>query len=149
MHSLNASIFFPRLLSLPSLTPSSRRRLLEYKAWMDIAMYVSRGSAALLPDEITSYTPKHPSDWKEVFARVNRLDNDDGHAAKLVRALANGKEVSKEYEGKDGFVVTGQMWDLMGHMAIDSVEAEGANWVRNAGFEEAWRDIPVREGARL
>jgi hypothetical protein len=37
----------------------------------------------------------------------------------------------------------------MGHMAIDSVEAGEPHWVRSCGFDEAWKDVPVREGARL
>jgi len=46
-------------------------------------------------------------------------------------------------------VIKGDMWDQLGHMAIDSVEAGGPNWVRSAGFKEAWEKIPIREGPRL
>ncbi|KAH7071516.1 hypothetical protein BKA63DRAFT_535382 [Paraphoma chrysanthemicola] len=151
IHCLNSSIFFSTFLNLPSSTLSnkSKRRLLEYKIWTDIAMYTSRHCPALLPDEIKSYTPKQgQSSWDDIFHRVNKFD-DDGHASKLVRALAHGEEVCKQYEAKDGFPVKGDMWRTLGHMAIDSVEAGEPHWVRSAGFDEAWESVPLREGARL
>jgi len=80
---------------------------------------------------------------------VNRLP-DDGHSSKLVRALANGERVCQEYEdapeAKD-WKIKGDMWLNLAHMAIDSVEATTSKWVRNVGFEEAWKDVPQR-GAR-
>jgi len=30
-------------------------------------------------------------------------------------------------------------------MAIDSLEGGGAMWIRGSGFEEAWKDVPMRE----
>jgi hypothetical protein len=36
------------------------------------------------------------------------------------------------------------MFLKLGHMAIDSVENSQTSWVRNAGFEKAWEDIPDR-----
>lgn len=111
-------------------------------------MYVSRGCPDLLSSEIQNYTPAHDSDWSGVIKRVNKLD-DDGHASKLVRALAHGEQACKKYENKEGFLVKGDMWRKLGHMAIDSVEAGDPHWVRSCGFEQAWEDIPLREGARL
>lgn len=111
-------------------------------------MYISRGCPSLLPSEITDYTPKQESDWAEIITRVNKL-NDDGHAAKLVRALAHGQQASQKYENKEGFVIKGDMWRKLGHMAIDSTEAGEPHWVRSCGFEEAWEKIPLREGAKL
>lgn len=111
-------------------------------------MYASRASPALLLDELTSYQPADRDDsWERVIARVNAL-SDDGHASKLVRALAHGEQVSKKFEGKDGFVVKGDMWRRLGNMAVDSVGTGGPTWVRSAGFEEAWKDVPVREVLR-
>lgn len=114
-------------------------------------MYVSRGSPALHISEIENYKPRKPSGWDGIFTRVNALSDDDGHASKLIRALAHGQKACERYEGQEGFMIKGDMWEKMGHMAIDSVEAGGPNWVRSCGFEEAWREIPLREGedARL
>jgi hypothetical protein len=112
-------------------------------------MYVSRGCPPLLLDEITSYTPARKSGWDGIFARVNALE-DDGHASKLVRALAHGQDACAPFEGKDGFLITESMWPILGHMAIDSVEKGEPDWVRSCGFAQAWKDIPLRgDEARL
>jgi hypothetical protein len=36
------------------------------------------------------------------------------------------------------------MWLKIGNMVIDSVEDDGTNWVRSAGFDEAWKDYKDR-----
>lgn len=150
MHCVNCSIFFSNFISSANafLTPAVKRRLLEWKIWNDIVMYVSRGSPPLLLDEVTNYKPAKDSDWDRIIERVRGHD-DDGHAAKLVRALAHGEQACKKYEDKPGFVIKGDLWRKLGHMAIDSVDAGGPTWVRSCGFEEAWEPIPLREGARL
>lgn len=150
MHCINSSIFFSSFLEQPWLSPANKVRLLEWKVRADLALYASRGCPKLLIDEITSYKPKHGVDapWEDVFERVRALP-DDGHASKFVRALAHGKKTCKPWEGEDGFLIKGDMWRLLGHMVIDSVEDTETDFVRNAGFDEAWKDIPLREGAKL
>ena len=150
MHCVNSSIFFSNFLSAPNafLPPAVKRRLLEWKVWNDIVMYVSRGSPPLLLDEITTYTPARDSDWAGIIQRVIAHE-DDGHAAKLVRALVHGEQACKPHEDRQGFMIKGAMWRQLGHMAIDSVEAGEPRWVRSCGFEQAWEQIPLREGARL
>lgn len=150
MHSINCSIFFSAFIDSKHdswLKNQDRARLLQFKGWSDIAMYISRGSPRLLTEEITEYKPKRPEDgWAEIFARVDAMQ-DDGHASKLVRALANGERVCAEYEEKEGkdWPVKGDMWLKLGHMAIDSVD-EGAEprWVRNCGWDQAWNGVPNR-----
>src|ERR1700712_5594749 len=137
MHCVNSSIFFTRFLQLPSLSTANKIRLLEWKGRNDLALYVSRGSPALLLDEIINYKPKQPSaagtdPWPAIIQRVDRFE-DDGHSSKLIRALAHGKRVCKKWEhNNDAFRIKGDMWDQIGHMVIDSVEASGPNWVRSA-----------------
>ena len=150
MHAVNCSIFFSAFMDGKQdgwLKNEDRVRLLQFKAWSDIAMYVSRGSPELLLDEVTGYTPKQPNDgWAEIFARVDGLP-DDGHSSKLVRALANGERVCREFEGKDeakDWMIEGDTWLKIGHMAIDSVEGTGSKWIRNCGWDEAWKDVPSR-----
>ena len=83
---------------------------------MDLCSYASRGSPPLLLEEITNYVPKHsPSDWNAVFHRARAL-KDDGHACKLVRALAHGESVCAPYEGNAGFRIQGKMWLQLGNM---------------------------------
>jgi hypothetical protein len=150
MHCVNSSIFFSNFLSSANafLTPAVKRRLLEWKVWNDIVMYVSRGSPPLLLSEITHYAPTKDSDWDGIIARVTSI-SDDGHASKLIRALAHGQQACQKYENNDGFTIKGAMWLQLGHMAIDSIEAGEPHWVRSCGFAEAWESIPLRGGARL
>lgn len=157
MHCVNSSIFFSNFLSPTNsfLTPATKRRLLEWKVWNDITMYVSRGCPQLLPEEITHYQPKKHNNsgggWDAIIKRVNALE-DDGHASKLIRALAHGEQACEKHagddkEGKEGWMIKGaDAWLKLGHMALDSVEAEGPNWVRSCGFDEAWEQIPLRDG---
>ncbi|CAI6298918.1 unnamed protein product [Periconia digitata] len=149
MHSVNSSIFFSAFLNAPFLTATQKTRLLEWKVRCDLAMYVSRGSPPLLLSDIENYTPPRGDEsWSEVFERVNRLP-DDGHTCKLVRALANGEKACKPFEGKQGFAIQGELWRKIAGMVVDSVQVGGGHWVRSCGFEEAWADVPLREGAKL
>ncbi|EXJ93831.1 hypothetical protein A1O1_02224 [Capronia coronata CBS 617.96] len=146
IHCVNCSIFFSTLIKEPWLSVESKCRLLEWKGRLDLAMYVSRGCPELRVDEIQNYRPRVPNDtWPETIRRVDKLP-DDGHASKLVRALANGEQVCKafEEESDEVFPIKGDMWLQLGHMAIDSVEASDPHWVRSAGFDEAWEKIPDR-----
>lgn len=75
---------------------------------------------------------------------ISRLHDfpDDGHAIKLGRAALICQEACREYEGTpvgDRFMIKGEdMWQRVLGLIVDSVEAPGPNWVRSAGFEEAW-----------
>jgi hypothetical protein len=158
MHCTNSSLFFTRFLDLPFLSTETKIRLLEWKGRSDLVLYASRGSPALSADEIVSYQAKRPSAngngngsgdvWDGIISRVSQFE-DDGHAAKLVRAVAHGKRVCEKWEGGEEFRVKGEMWDRIGEMVIDSVEAGGPTFVRSAGFEEAWKEVPERRGAML
>ncbi|KAF3009563.1 hypothetical protein E8E13_005702 [Curvularia kusanoi] len=150
MHCVTSSIFFSNFLTSANdfLTPATKRRLLEWKVWNDIVMYASRHSPDLLLSEITDYIPKQDSDWDKIILRVNKLQ-DDGHASKVIRALASGQKSCQPYEDKSGFVIKGDAWRKIGHMAIDSVEAGEPHWTRSCGFDQAWKDVPLRDGAKL
>lgn len=168
MHNTNSSIFFPSLLSLPSLSPASKTRLLAAKARVDLAMYNSRASPPLSLSHITSYVgsskDSHNHDsgavsvseaWNSLFVRIADFP-DDGHAAKLVRAIANARKVCSSMpheEDTEGlFAIRGgkeegeeeETWLKGARMVVDSVEAGGPHWVRSTGFEEAWAEVPKR-----
>ncbi|KAI9881230.1 MAG: hypothetical protein M1823_006671, partial [Watsoniomyces obsoletus] len=92
MHCANSSIFFPLFAKQEWLSAEEKCRLLEIKGRVDVAMYISRACPDLLLDEIKEYRPKKPLDgWEEIFRRVASL-SDDGHASKLIRAIANGEK---------------------------------------------------------
>jgi hypothetical protein len=154
MHCVNSSIFFPTFLDASSPLPvDAKVRLLEWKMRLDLAMYASRRAPPLLTREITDYRPKRESGWAGLFARINGLGEDDGHAAKLLRTVGAVQKVSEKYgEGMD-LRIEGDMWLKIGHMVVDSVEGYGGKdepkWGRSVGFDEAWVNIPGRPVSTL
>jgi len=154
MHCINCSIFFDKFMHQDWLSTENKVRLLEWKGRNAVTMYASRGSPGLLLDEIRNYKPKVPSQdpedpWKDIIGRVCQFE-DDGHGSKLVRALAHGQRICKPYEDRPEFVLKQTDWLQMGHMTIDSVEAaDGIHWIRSAGFDSAWKDVPNRQKAQL
>lgn len=150
IHAVNCGIFFTRFINLPSLSSATKIRLLEWKVRTDLILFVSKHSPELSFNEISDYKPRKPvsgDPWPSLFNRVNHL-TDDGHASKLLRALAHAKQTCIAFEDdvELGFKIKGNMWDTIGHMAADSMESPGEMWVRGAGFDEAWKDVPAREG---
>ena len=117
-------------------------------------------------DEIVNYRPvkARQSSWSQIYQRACEFC-DDGHGSKLVRALSNGENISKPFEGDPRFRIHGsRMWQQLGNMgtlhadhayhtligmaAIDSIEDSGSNWVGSAGFDEAWERQVIRLASR-
>lgn len=117
MHSVTSSIFFSSLLSQPWISRSKKAKLLEYKGRHDLLQYASRGAPLLLVDEVSGYEPKikDKSDWNSIFERANDVD-DDGHACKLVRALAHGEQICAPWEDRKDFIIKRGMWLTIGNM---------------------------------
>ncbi|KAJ5165514.1 uncharacterized protein N7500_007344 [Penicillium coprophilum] len=139
IHCVNSSIFFSKILILPFLDQKSKLRMLEWKGRIDLLMYISRGTPDLLLDEVANYPMNE--DWSQIFARSIAHPGDDGHLAKLARALAHGQHVCQAYESKHPEVpIKGDMWLRIGNIAVDSTVEEGDRpmWVRSTGFDEAW-----------
>jgi hypothetical protein len=84
---------------------------------MDLCQYASRRAPTPLLEEIENYVPKREeaSDWDAIFERVNKID-DDGHACKLVRALAHGERLCAPWEQSEKFRIKGGMWLKLGNM---------------------------------
>lgn len=143
MHCVNCSIFYSAFHKQDWISDAHKARLLEWKVRTDLAMYASRKSPDIRMEDIRDYKPKMASGWAGIEDRVVKFD-DDGHASKLIRALAHGQQICQPYEDRDEFRLKHDDWLQIGHMVIDSVEGAKQNWVRSAGFEEAWIDIPPR-----
>ncbi|CAG7923159.1 unnamed protein product [Penicillium olsonii] len=145
IHCLNSSIFFSKIMKLPILDQRSKLRLLEWKGRMDLLMYTSRGTPDLLLEEVARYPAKE--NWSQIFARSVAHPGDDGHLAKLTRALAHGQKVCEPYESSNPEMpIRGDVWLRIGNIAVDSTVEEGKPmWVRSTGFDEAWEP----EGSRL
>ena len=142
IHALNHGIFFCAFLRQPWLSTANKIRLLEWKVRVDLAMYASPRPAPLLLEEITKY--ENDASWKDIFARVKTY-HDDGHACKIIRALASGERFCKRYEHKESFRIKGNMWRKLGNMAIDSIEAGSPDYVRS----QAWPSVPLRNQSRI
>jgi hypothetical protein len=154
MHCTNSAIFFPIFMNLDFIPVEKKREMLEYKAWIDLAMYVSRRTPELLAEVVKEYKGKQGKNdsWDEIFKRIDAFE-DDGHGSKLIRTLARGEQVSKpfETEGEEVFPVHGDMWLKLANLVADSVNVGESTWVRSAGFDQAWEKVPDLEekAARL
>ena len=159
MHCVNSSIFWSTFNAQSWLSTANKVRLLQWKGYLDLAMYASRRAPPLYLEEISLYTPAKlevgDAEWRGIFQRLFDLEEDDGHAVKLGRAVRHGELVSEAWEKKkggangaksaeDGMKIKGFMWEKIGNMVIDSVEDTGANWARSVGFAEAWAEFKDR-----
>jgi hypothetical protein len=140
IHHVNVNPIFITLNRQSWIPVECKVRMLEWKIRMDLIQYSARGSPDLSIQKIKDYIPKakNPGPAAELLPRMHAIV-DDGHAIKLFRAVGIGKEVSKPYEKEDWMVIRGDLWNQISHMVVDSVEAPGPTWVRNAGFDEAWK----------
>ncbi|KAJ5620832.1 hypothetical protein N7510_004816, partial [Penicillium lagena] len=138
IHCVNSTIFFSKIIDLPFLDQAAKVRMLEWKGRLDLLVYVSRGAPDLLRNEVTNYPAK--DDWGTVFSRSIAHPSDDGHLAKLARAVAHGQRVCQPFESPQKMPISGDMWLKIGNMAVDSTIAEGERsmWIRSTGFDEAW-----------
>ncbi|KAL1974800.1 hypothetical protein VTN31DRAFT_5004 [Thermomyces dupontii] len=147
LHSLNCSIYFSAFLSCPWISPKSKARLLEMKSRMDLLNYVSRHAPRLYLNEISDYPIKR--NWEELFAAGITDSQDDGHAVKFLRAIANGEQACKPYEDRAtqlGFMVQKDMWLKIGNMFIGSISHPGksSRYINNSGFDESWEEVEGR-----
>ncbi|TVY18131.1 Questin oxidase, partial [Lachnellula arida] len=147
MHCVNSSIFFQTFNELSWISTADKVLLLQWKGYLDLAMYASRRSPPLLLEEISTYVPakleKGDGEWPGIFQRLWEL-KDDGHAIKLGRAVRNGELTAEKYGDVEWAKIRGFMWEKIGNMVIDSVEDEGVPWARSVGFDQAWVDYKDR-----
>jgi hypothetical protein len=118
IHSMNATIFFTKFISLPFLSARSKQRLLEWTGRLSLLLYVSRNSPELFLNDVTEYEASRS--WETIFAYANAHLRDDGHIGKLARAIANGEKVCRPYETRAkemGLMITGNMWIKIGNMS--------------------------------
>ncbi|KAK8110497.1 uncharacterized protein PG998_006954 [Apiospora kogelbergensis] len=141
-HHVTSAPIFVTLNKQDWIATEHKVRMLEWKIRMDIVQYVARGSPKLSAEKIAKYVPKDEGlSPHQLLPRLQSL-SDDGHVIKLWRAVGVGRKLSKPYEDRDWLQVKGdKLWDQIAHLIVDSVEAPGPRWVRNAGFEEAWKVV--------
>jgi hypothetical protein len=144
MHTVTSSIFFTVLIHQEWIKLEDRVRLVEWKARLDLAWYAVSGSAPLDANAISGYTNKESDNmgWTDLFSAVNK-EHDDGHAAKFIRALKNGEQVSKEFEEGEWeayFPMKGDMWLKLARMCQDTTKGlpTDLKWVPFTGFDQPW-----------
>ncbi|KAI0834151.1 hypothetical protein F5Y06DRAFT_279493 [Hypoxylon sp. FL0890] len=144
MHHVNISPIFITINNQDWISTEVKVRLLEWKIRLDLIQYAARNCPPLRFDELTSYVPKDKKyvPKEELLRRVQDIENDDGHAIKLFRAVSLGQTVSEKYEDKDWVKIKGDLWTKLNHLIVDSLEAPGPHWVRGAGDPKAWDEIP-------
>jgi hypothetical protein len=146
MHSVTSSIFMSVLMRQGEwIALEDRARLLEFKMRTDLAWYACSGSPPLDGTYTANYSSPESDGWawEDVFSAVIK-EHDDGHAAKFIRALKNGEQVTREFEQgpwADYFPMKGDMWLRLARMGHDTTKNMPIDlkWVRFTGYEEAWR----------
>ncbi|KAL7931253.1 hypothetical protein V8C35DRAFT_310812 [Trichoderma chlorosporum] len=149
IHHLNSSPFFVTLCSFSWLAPSQKARMLEWKIRLDLVQYIARGCPPLRLDELKSFTPKDNSGIsakkpEDLLPRFHGI-LDDGHTIKVVRALFLARELSEKFAGAPWVrIADDQTWLKAHQVLLESTEGpqEPSLWVRSAGFEDAWQNVP-------
>jgi hypothetical protein len=124
--------------------------MIETTGHMLLFLWAGMGCPRPDIDYLMAHKPKNPDfGWDKVFERAC-LHEDDGHMAKLIRALKHGEEVSKPYDHLPEFRMKQNMFLRAAVAAIDSasecpmVYVQHLDLIRFAGFEEAWEKVPLR-----
>lgn len=157
MHDVNSSIFWPTINKLDWLSRENKARLLEWKGRLDLAMYASRASPDLTVglNDIKTYrspsasSPNGLQDWNALAQKLFTYPHDDGHAVKLLRALAVGSRLNVDKEDREWQKLKGEDWLRVANMVVDSVarqlDKDQGAWGRSVGFDEAWEEVGPRE----
>ncbi|KIX06633.1 uncharacterized protein Z518_04609 [Rhinocladiella mackenziei CBS 650.93] len=165
MHTANLAFFYPLFMSLSWLSTENKCRLLKWKVWLDLAVYASCKCPDLRLERVLQYQPEHEGGWDSIFVRAAAYQ-DDGHTAKLIRAIKMAEIVSRPYDGRPQFPMPTEAFLLAAHMVMDSVEQmckpgyrrvavdnyipgiheevlrTVARWIRFCGTEIAWKNVP-------
>ncbi|KAF1952597.1 hypothetical protein CC80DRAFT_596415 [Byssothecium circinans] len=177
LHTVTLAVFYPAILALDWISDANKARLLEAKARVDIVMYAGCGSPQLFPERVLNYIPRQPNDnWPELFQR-SIVYRDEGHLAKVVRALYSLEQLDERYVPE--LPIRKQDFIKITHMALDSAEraiAPNGNlmpeqvvkdvaggvgfggemvtdnlkrFVFYGGLDQAWRYVPDKEGTAV
>jgi hypothetical protein len=100
-------------------------------------------------DLLREYKPKDGDKLvdnpEDLFPRIHKI-MDDGHTVKLARALMLAQRVTEPYQDKDWVRIKDDEWLKAVYVLMDANEEAdsqgGTMWVRSAGFDEAWEEIP-------
>lgn len=122
LHAVTLCVFYPAILAQDWLSIAEKARLVEAKGRFDAVMYAGCGCPPLYPRRISDYKPRHPEHgWPELFQRAN-VYFDEGHVAKLIRALFSLDSLPELRDPGAAFPIAKEDFRKIAHMALDSVE---------------------------
>lgn len=153
MHNVTSSIFFGVFARQPWIAGPDKARLVEWKARLDLVWYAACGAPELHLDRVFGYVPdkSRGMDWDGLFKAVN-LVHDDGHIAKLARALKYGEEImgqlvlnDSDQAAASSYPVSGELWFRIAQMAYDTTVGLTIDdmWIWGAGFPQMWAGVPT------
>ncbi|KAL6719031.1 hypothetical protein ACLMJK_003266 [Lecanora helva] len=149
IHGSNACLWHSVYLAEASMSRSQKAKLIETTGHMLLFLWAGVGSPPPQIDWLLTHPRKQPNcGWEGIYERANKHE-DDGHMIKLIRALKNGEDVCKPYEGREEFKMK-QDWFLQAaHAAMDSSSEQPMRYVQHfdiirlVGFQEAWEKVPI------
>lgn len=142
-HHLTSIPFFLALNKLDWISTASKASLLEWKLRMDVLQYVARGCPPLRREALLPPKAGADQETRSLVPRFHRVV-DDGHTIKVVRALLLAQRESQAWSGRPWIrIADDNDWRRAMHLLLSGVEGGPSQlWVRSAGFDEAWKDIP-------
>jgi hypothetical protein len=148
MHGVTASVLLDVFLRQPWISLEDKIRLVERKGRVDLLWYAASGAVDLNHDSIAKYTARESSgsNWEALYKVVVK-EHDDGHLAKLVRALKHGQAISQPFENSEKgetFPVKGDDWFKIAQLGYESTARKPIEqkWVWGVGHDECWALIP-------
>ncbi|OLN96120.1 Oxidoreductase AflY 1 [Colletotrichum chlorophyti] len=144
MHHINSALIYLTINKQSCISEANKVRMLEWKIRMDVIQYAARGMPEFRLEDIRAYVPKQRSEGsvRDIGIRLHDF-GDDGHAIKQARATSVCHELLKAYQDRDWLVLKNdEIWGQIQHMVVDAVEGPGKLYVRSAGLQEAWKEIP-------
>lgn len=116
MHSVTAGSLWPVFNSVSWIDDKMKCRLLEWKGRADLMLYCQSGLPGQRPEELTTYRPRKPSGWAEVYRRACDYQ-DDGHLVKFIRGIATAYQISRPFASQPHFPLqTGEQFLQVAHM---------------------------------
>ncbi|KAH7028435.1 hypothetical protein B0J12DRAFT_584101 [Macrophomina phaseolina] len=116
LHSVNSLVLWPSLLEHPWLSTENRTRLLEWQGRYNVLLVLAEDLPRLTPEDLAKCT-NEPCSWDKLFRRAIEHRTDDGHLAKVIRALAYGEQTSKDPKIKNRLSMKGDMWRKLANLS--------------------------------
>lgn len=148
MHCVTSSIFLTVLVRQPWIRIEDRVRLVEWKARLDLVWYAACGTPELRLADVEGYKagPSAGWTWEKMFDVLKGM-HDDGHVSKFARALKNGEDVSRPFEGGEhasALPIKGDIWLNLARMGYDITldVPDEDKWPGWLGFDIPWKNVP-------